>query len=355
MQEIVGGIGDDTAFAAFISDWQGVLQQRVTQAVGLLAALPMIEGIILAGGLGRGAPWPLSDIDLLLIHADSADDAATRAALDNAVDEIRQALLPEWLAQGWWSGLDAGRLAFSVSEVRTALQVPPAEAATRGLLDEARWYHSVDKGYGGRAVFDRTNTGQPAALADWLTAARFAPATVAQRITTTRQQVHATLQWRNDAIAAGDVLLATFAQRDLVKWVVTHQLERWGERDASQARIGTRFERLARQHGMPELIDTLRRWSGLDDDAVLRRMNAAPDWVHLRHDRSLRARRLTGEPLTPLEDARDVLRVGALYGMREFFADGAAGPPYPAWLAIPDDVAALASVDEALLRQSLAP
>jgi len=37
-----------------------------------------------------------------------------------------------------------------------------------------------------------------------------------------------------------------------------------------------------------------------------------------------------GEPISELDDARDTLRVCALYGIRRITE-----PPYPAWLAIP--------------------
>ncbi len=60
-------------------------------------------------------------------------------------------------------------------------------------------------------------------------------------------------------------------------------------------------------------------------------MAIAPPWVHLRHNRSLRSRRLIGEQVTATEDARDALRVSTQY---ELHSDTA--PPFPAWLAVPE-------------------
>ena len=62
----------------------------------------------------------------------------------------------------------------------------------------------------------------------------------------------------------------------------------------------------------------------------------APNWVWERHDRSWRARRHVGETVSRREDARDTLRVCALYEARRV-----QGPPYPAWLTIPTEAGAL--------------
>lgn len=55
-----------------------------------------------------------------------------------------------------------------------------------------------------------------------------------------------------------------------------------------------------------------------------------------RHTRSWRARRWIGEDVTEIQDARDVLRVCSHYELRKV-----AAAPFPAWLAVETDVAAL--------------
>lgn len=109
-----------------------------------------------------------------------------------------------------------------------------------------------------------------------------------------------------------------------------------GERDNSQGRIGTRFASQAETHGRGGPVAELYALCDLDDLSVAVRLDSAPDWMLERHDRSLCVRQRVGEAITPLQDARDTLRVCALYATRTVIAE-----PFPAWLAIPSDSAIL--------------
>ena len=42
--------------------WQRLLEERVDEAVAALSAVPGVRGLVLGGSVGRGEPWPLSDI-----------------------------------------------------------------------------------------------------------------------------------------------------------------------------------------------------------------------------------------------------------------------------------------------------
>lgn len=107
-------------------------------------------------------------------------------------------------------------------------------------------------------------------------------------------------------------------------------MEGWGERDNSLGRFGTWFEQVARTHEEEDITDVLNEFSYLTRDLVYARLEQAPSWVQERRDRSWKARRHIGEPVTMLQNDRDVLRVCGMYELR-LIND----PPYPAWLAIP--------------------
>jgi len=329
VEDVLGGRTDPSRFDAFLADWEAILARRVEAAVAAFAAVPGVRGLVLAGGVGRGEPWPLSDIDLLAVYDEGRMEAA-RAE----VERRRLVLLPRWTAEGWWTGLDVGKLAFGADEVRRATATSVVHLAPAVLADD-RWYHAVDKGYRGRAVHDPD--GLASALAGWCTEQRFAPAVVAVRLARAREEIGAAERRFRAAVATGDRWAATIELRAAVKWLRAWLLEGWGERDASQGRLGTRFERLARGWGRADLVGALRSLDDLDEESIDRRMAAAPDWVRERHDRSWRARRHVGEEATRGDDARDTLRVCSLYAMRRPTA-----PPYPAWLAVPGDAAALA-------------
>lgn len=89
--------------------------RRVRAASEAFATVEGVRGLILAGGLGWGASWPLSDIDLIPIYGDLQAQAASEE-----IERRREAMLPRWTAKGWWTGLDTGKLAFRESEVRAA-------------------------------------------------------------------------------------------------------------------------------------------------------------------------------------------------------------------------------------------
>lgn len=320
----------------YLRRWEGVLRDRARGAVAAFAAIDGVSGLIVGGSLGGGTPWPLSDIDILPIYE---DDRADRAGA--AVARGREALIGQWTREGWYTGLDVGTLAFTQGEVRAVVSADPTEALH--ALHDARWYHSLDKGYRGAPAYDPD--GLAGALARWFTATRFAPPIVAFRLDRQRrrvEQAHADLLAQ---IANRDAVAATATLRAGVEALRVLLLEGWGERDTSFARIGTRFERAARSRGRDDLIAILDDLSRLDDRAVPARLRAAPDPVRQRHDRSWRARSFTGEAVTPTQDARDVLRVSAHYALRE-----AAGAPYPEWLAIETDFAALQRIAATLAR-----
>jgi len=328
VRDIIGGWSEPERFDAYLDNWQAILAQRTREVVDRIAAIEGVRGLILAGGIGRGAAWPLSDIDLIPIYAPGTVDASAAA-----IDAIRQHLLLRWTAKGWWTGIDIGRLAFTTNEVDTAL----ATEATMipALLADDRWYHSIDKAYGGQPTYDPDGLATP--LAHWLTSHRFTPTIVSLRITRASTELHNALSIWDMSQTPGDPHGAVRAIHDAVKWLRALLLERWGERDASLARVGTRFDRLASAHGLVDVVATTHAVCDLDDASVQRRMAIAPDWLHLRHDRSLRARRLIGEPVSALEDARDVLRVSTQYALRQQTT-----PPFPAWLAIPERAESLA-------------
>lgn len=218
------------------------------------------------------------------------------------------------------------------------------------LLRDDRWYHALDKGYPGRALYDPDNLAAP--LAGWFSRRRFEPSVVSFRLLRARREVVEAERNVRVSIDGGDSLSATLGLRSAVKWLQTWILEGWGERDASLGRIGTRFERLAETHGCAELVVALNELSALDAASVERRPAAAPDWVWERHIRSWRARRYVGEEVSRLQDARDTLRVCSVYAARQI-----AAPPYPAWLAIPTETQHLADQAarlSALIGRSLA-
>ena len=322
MEEILGAHNDEQAFTRYLSRWREIMAGRIAQATAAIGAIPGVEGLILAGSNGTGQPWPLSDIDLIPIYADAAEDE-----IGGHIETARLTILGEWSAQGWRTGLDVGRLRFGAAELDAVFAAGDPDPLP--LLVDDRWYHAIDKAYGGRALLDRD--GKAARLVAWLTARRFAPEVVASRLARSAREARASLDLARALLDADDRAGAFAALLKGIQWHQVHLMEGWGERDNSLGRFGTRFEHLAERHGMRATFEALNALAGLERDKLGARLEIAPAWVHERRDRSWRARRHVGEELTPLQSDRDVLRVCVTYELRHV-----SQPPFPAWLGVPD-------------------
>jgi len=147
MDEVLGTHNDDLEFARYLYRWREFMAARIAQAAGTFAAVPGIDGLILAGSNGAGTAWPLSDIDLIPIYQD-----AQLERVREAVEQVRLELMAGWSRQGWRTGLDIGRLYFTRSEVDRAAAFGDDDLPR--LLQDDRWYHAIDKAYCGKALSD---------------------------------------------------------------------------------------------------------------------------------------------------------------------------------------------------------
>lgn len=105
MEEVLGGRADTERFATYLADWRSVLDRRIAEAMETFAR--------------------------------------------DEIERVRLAIMPRWVADGWFTGLD--------------------------------------KGYESRAIFD--SEGLAAGLAGWFTANRFDPAVVRIRLDRTQREL----------------------------------------------------------------------------------------------------------------------------------------------------------------------
>jgi hypothetical protein len=281
--------------------WRELLDQRLAEAVADLGAVPGVRGLIVCGSIGRGRPWPLSDIDLVPIYAGSFEPAGEV--------ERRHALLIDWWASsGRAQTLDVGWLAFTDGEVLEAVGGGPAEAAAR--MPDLRWLHGTDKAYGGRAAADPD--GLARAFLDWLDRVRFDPLVVAARVRLWWRQA---LDARRDAVALAeqDPARAASGLRDAAGALRLVLIEGWQEQSSSMGRAWTRFERMADRRGLRDLAGRLAVLADADPRTVAARADLAPVWLRERIDLAAAARQLIGEDVTPDQNARDQLLAFAIH------------------------------------------
>jgi len=300
--------------------WRQLLDDRLHEAVTLLGQGPGVHGLIVGGSVGRGEPWPMSDIDLLPVYDDTTDPAASAAALD----QRRAALVDWWTASGRAQALDVGWLAFTTTEIREAVAAGPDHAVAR--LAEPRWFHGIDKAYGGHAADPGDELGN--AFAAWIGTVRFHPTVVAARIETWRRQATEALA-EATAARTGDPAKATQLLRVSARALRLVLIERWGERLGSLGREWTRFERIADRHGHRALAARVATVAAADPATAAHRAGLAPPWLRERIELSYAARIAVGEEVSRAENARDQIAAFTdLVSRRPHFA----GP----WTSTPD-------------------
>lgn len=81
MEDIIGSVSNDERFAVFLADWRAVLSRRIEQVRKELTEIDGLAAAVLAGSHGRGSPWPLSDIDVILI-AETGREEEVREAVE---------------------------------------------------------------------------------------------------------------------------------------------------------------------------------------------------------------------------------------------------------------------------------
>jgi predicted nucleotidyltransferase len=297
--------------------WRRLLAERVAEAVGQLGSIVGVHGIVVGGSVGRGQPWPLSDIDLLPIRE-------PRGAAEIA---RRQAMLVDWwAASARAQTLDVGWLAFTPAEVEQATSEGIAAAAAR--MADARWLHGTDKAFGGYGAHDPDGLAE--AFARWSTSVRFEPAVRQARQRYWQERAHtghaaAVEQWRG-----GDRRAAPLAVRESALALRLVLVETWAERLGSMGREWTRFEQLAARHAAKVLAERIAWVAAADVARCAAYVPALPVWLQERIDRALQARHLVGEDVSPDHNARDQIAAFRVHVVRH--QPHLAG----AWLALPD-------------------
>jgi hypothetical protein len=234
-------------------------------------------------------------------------------------------LVDWWAASARAQTLDVGWLRFTDQEVTQAIGLRAAEAAQ--LMDQRRWFHGLDKAYGGQGVSDPDGLAE--AFARWATSIRFEPAIVAARVQQWQAQVEDARGRTIQALRRHEHIAATLALREAARALRLVLLEGWGERLGSMGREWTRFERMASERGAQQIASQLAALADARVEDALKRAKSAPAWLQERIDLAYAGRMAIGETVTPAENARDQLAAFAVHVPKRTV------PPWGAWMLLP--------------------
>jgi predicted nucleotidyltransferase len=320
--------------------WRALIEERLAEAVASLGSTPGVRGLMVGGSVGRGEPWPMSDIDILPIVAAGAE----------AGEEIarRQAALVDWwAASGRAQTLDVGWLTFTDAEVEEAISSEAGYAAAR--MADRRWLHGLDKAFGGYGAADEDDLA--GAFARWATRVRFEPPVRAARAAAWGRQASEARDGAVEAVKRGEPSTATLRMREAACALRLVLVETWGERLGSMGREWTRFDQMAARHGAADLAARLAEIVAARPEEALERARHAPVWLQERIDRAYQARLAIGEPVSEAESARDQLAAFTVHVTRR------QPEPWGEWVAVPDPrlgdkLRALDGLMEQILSQS---
>jgi predicted nucleotidyltransferase len=299
--------------------WRELQTERLNEAVEVFGSVDGVLGIVVAGGVGRGEAWPMSDIDLVPIVRGRSD------ALE-AIERLQARLVDWWAASGRAQTLDIGWLAFTCDEVTRAVAMEPRDAA--GLLGQPRWLHGLDKVYGGHGRADHDGLAQ--AFAAWATAIRFDPLVRKVRAREALIGVRECQRLASEALERRDPVEATLQLRSGARDMRLVYIERWSARLGSLGREWTQFERLAEQHGEPGLAANLADLAGASVEDAARRAAQAPAWLMERIDLAYQARLIVDEEVSEAQSRRDQVAAFSHLVPRRALARGGD------WLGLPD-------------------
>jgi hypothetical protein len=306
----------------FLAIWRDVLKERAAQAVDKISEIRTVRGLILAGGLGRGAEWPLSDIDLIGIYAHRHFES-TKAQ----VGEVRTALEASWADEGFSVGLDIKGIVFSETEVERALALMGSEVIS--LLGDKRFFHGMDKAHGGQVVYDPA--GLAASFLGWVNRERYSADVTSARVRdrrTDRDQAMRTARARLKD--RSHVLDASLAVDLSVVANLRLLMEIWGDRGS--ARRGPTFsERRAAQQGETALVECLLRFRRFDVVSGQNQMSKAPGRVEHYRRLSWESRQGVSEHVSAEQNARDAVVWEGGVALRQ------EQPPFDVWMGVDTD------------------
>ena len=288
------------------------------ESVDAVLAIDGVTDVVVGGSVGRGDPWPFSDIDLIPITSSG------QVELGPALERAKADLARRWATTGWTHILDVGWLAFDAAEVRELVDGDVLSAAAR--TGDPRWLHGTDKAAGGRGAM---SNGPGQAFADAAAATRFAVEVRRARFDSWVDIVRRRLTRATDALAAGGEDEA-YATAQVAGPLAAATLEAWGEREGSMTRFATRFERICAARGMTELRTAIASISRSDAGLVSSSFADLPAWLEARIDLAFLARREVSEDVTPDENRRDhillVLGADGLPSQAEWLRRGVRDP-----------------------------
>jgi len=130
-----------------LDGWQERIARVEHQECAHFASLPYVKGVAVIGSVGRGTPWPISDIDILVVadtHRGTDPEPLIRAEEKQRNEQLHAGGIP--------NDVEAGNWVFLTSDIASA--VAADRCAFLQMLDHPHWIGTVVKSSGARVFKD---------------------------------------------------------------------------------------------------------------------------------------------------------------------------------------------------------
>ena len=321
-----------------LKNWRDRVARVCEAECAYFAGLPYVKGLAAIGSVGRGDPWPLSDIDMLVV-AEQVEgqhpSGAVRVEEQKRNDRLHAAGIPNDVEASIWT--------ITPEEVEPALagDVSPM----LGNVGELPWGWPgfLVKAHGGTVITD--SAGRLARFVERCDQILFR----SEFLGLQRQQIIEKMEKRladvRDLMARERWPTASLSLMRMAHEITTPLYLSWGRVPQSISRCVSRFLSACREVGQ-WFLDAER----LRPEQVQARFDGLPPAATTERNRLLAIRRGSGEDMDELAVTRDLLHV-------RFWVDVArsspAGGSFPRWTGVtgtPGEVEVQSHAVQCLLR-----
>lgn len=283
-----------------LNAWEERIASVEEQECAHFASLPYVKGVAVIGSVGRGTPWPLSDIDLLVVaESDGGEDpeCLIRAEEENRNATLHAARVP--------NDVEAGNWVFLASDIASA--VAADQDSFLRMLQHPHWTGTVVKSEGARVV--RDFDGKLRAFLSRCEAVLWTDDFIHIWLGKSIERMRRRLSNAGSCLDRKDVETAS-AHLLLASQEATWGLyAAWRELPQSIARGVTRMLHYAERAGAATAADAFLRAARLRETEVRKRAPALPDGAQRERDVWLGIREGSGEPVDELSATRDFLQL----------------------------------------------
>ena len=326
-----------------LRNWRERVARVCEEECAYFARLPYVRGLAVIGSVGRRDPWPLSDIDMLVV-ADRLEgehpSAAVRREETKRNDRLHAAGIPNDVEASIWT--------VTPEEIEPALDgdVEPFLDKVGGL--PWAWRSFLMKAHGGRAVVDAD--GQMARFIERCGQVLFSNPLLGLMRRQTLDDMETRLAEASELMADGRWSAASFCLMRMAHEIATSLLLWRGHVPQSISRSVSRLLSWAEHAQRTDIAGWFLDAVRLRPEQTTERFTGLPRAATIERDRLLAIRVGSGEHVDELAVTRDLLHVRFWVDVgRSSQRDG----PFPTWTGVvdsPDDVTAQYCAVQSLLQ-----